>query len=423
MNMVEKILARASGKKEVHPGDVVIAKVDAVLMHDFGTYLVKNVFENEARSERVLDPDRVVIVFDHWFSPADEKAASILKENREWARKYGIKHVFDSGAGICHYVLVEKGFVRPGEVVVGTDSHTTAHGTFGAFSTGVGNQSHAVLTLPEAKSWFRVPGTIKVQIEGKVPKGTCTRDVVQHVIGTMGEDGAVYKAVEFAGSYIQELDVWERFTFPLLSVEMGAKTGFIQPDEKTVSFIKARTDKPFEVFLNDPDTEYESLHHFDVSNLEPQVGCHPTVGNTRSISEVAKENIEVTQAFIGGCCGAKIEDFRLGADVIKGRKVHRNVRMLIVPGSREIYTQAAREGLLDVFFEAGANVFPPSCGTCQTVNMGAQAAGEVMVATLPRNFPGRTGSPLARVYLASPLTVAASAIAGKIVDPREYLRR
>jgi 3-isopropylmalate/(R)-2-methylmalate dehydratase large subunit len=421
MNMVEKILAKASGKKEVVPGEIVIADVDVIVMHDFGTHLVSNVFDKETKYTEIPNPDKVVIVIDHWFSPAAEDSATILRDIRAWAKKHGIKHLYDGGSGICHYVMFEEGFVRPGMVVVGTDSHTTCYGAFGAFGTGVGNQSHASLGLVFGKGWFRVPKTIKVQIDGELPKGTNMRDVVQHVIGVMGEDGAVYKAVEFAGSFVDSCSVLDRFTLPLMSVEMGAKTGFIQPDDKVIEFIKQRTNKPFELYYNDPDVEYESVHYFDVSKLGPQIGCPPTVGNTKSIEDVPR--VTINQAVIGGCAGAKIEDFRLAAEILRGRKVHPEVRMLIIPGSRQIYMQAAREGLLDLFFEAGANIFPPSCGTCQTVNMGAQAAGEVMIATLPRNFPGRTGSPQASVYLASPMTVAASAIEGRITDPREFLGR
>jgi len=419
MHALYKILAKKAGKKEVVPGEIVIADVDVVVLHDFGTYLISNVLEKEIKDKKILDPDKVVVVFDHLFSPPDENKARILRHNREFVTKYNIRHFYDGGSGICHYVLLEEGFARPGMIVGGSDSHTTGFGAIGAFATGLGNNSIAGLFFSKGKAWYRVPEVAKVQVEGKLPNGVTVRDVIQAVIREVGEDGAVYEAIEYAGELVRSMSVMDRFVLCLQAVEMGAKTGFVQPDEKVVNFIRSVTDKPFEILQSDDEQEYTKIHEVDVSSLEPQVTCPSTVGNVRPISDVV--GVRIDQAEIGGCTGGRIEDFRLAAEILRGRKKHPDVRLSVVPGSRKIFQQMLKEGLIDVFLRAGANIFPPSCGSCQTVNMGALTEEETMIFTQPRNFPGRTGSPKAKVYIASPLTVAASAIKGEITDPREFL--
>lgn len=419
MNMIEKILAKASGMPEVRPGDVVIADVDAVVMHDFSCYLVQKVFEEEVPERKIAHPDRVVVGFEHYFSPASEQAATILDVNRRFCRKYGIKNLFDGGEGMCHYLMVEKGFVKPGAVIVGSDSHTTCYGTFGAFATGVGNNSIAAMVLPHGKVWLRVPPTIKIELRGSLPEGTSSRDVMQYVLGALGDDVAIYRAIEWDGELIYHLDVEQRFIFPLMSVEMGAKCGYIVPDDRTVAYIQQYTKDTFEVFTNDPDVKYEKVFTFDVSHLEPQVTCPPSVSNVKPVREVLGTPIQ--QAAIGSCTNGRLEDLRVAANILRGRRVAPGVRLLVIPGTRKIYEQAQAEGILSTLFEAGANIFPPSCGPCQTVNMGALAAGEAMISTQPRNFPGRTGSVKAMTYLASPATVAASAITGRISDPRDFM--
>lgn len=419
MNMVEKILAKASGRSRVEPGETVIAKVDRLLLHDFGTYLVSNVFEKESKNKIIKNPDNIVVVYDHYFSPANESSADVLKHNDEFCKKYGIKNVFRSGEGICHYILVEQGFVKPGMIIVGSDSHTTVYGAFGCFSAGVGNQSIASMVMPYSKVWLKVPGTIKVNIVGKAPDCVLPRDVINYALKEVGEKACIYKAVEWAGSYIENLSVEERYVFTLMSVELGAKTGYIEPDNKMIDYLKKYNKEEFEVLYSDPGYKYEKEFNIDVTNMEPSVTFPPSYFNVKTISEAV--GIKVNQAVVGHCTNAHIDDFRMVADILDGKKVHPDVRLLIVPGTRAIYNQMIDEGIMAKLAKAGANIFPASCGACQTVNMGAQSAGDVMISTQPRNFPGRTGSPLAQCFLASPLTVAATALKGEITDPRTIL--
>jgi len=419
MNMIEKILARRSGKREVRPGDVVVAEVATVIFHDLSSYLTGQVFEKEIKNPRILRPESVVVCFDHFFSPATEEGANILKADREFVKRFGIKNFFDSGAGNCHYVPIERGLILPGTVVVGSDSHTPVHGALGAFATGIGNNSIAAMALPMGKAWFRVPPTVEIRLEEKLPLGVTPRDVCQHLTGGLGEEAMNYKAVEYTGSLIKSLEMPDRILFPLMSIDVGSKAGFIEPDDKTITFVRQRTNQPFEVFKNDPDVTYEKRCEFDVSKLVPQIACPPTVGNVKPVAEVA--GTPITHAEIGASTGGRIEDLRMAARVLKGRKVHPEVRLQVVPLTREIFKQALREGLVETLHDAGANFFPAGSGSNQATNMGALAPGQTMICTLPRNFPGRHGSKEAKVYLASSYTVAASAIKGRIADPREFL--
>lgn len=419
MNMIEKILARRSGKREVVPGDVVVADVATVIFHDLSSYLTAKVLREEIKDARVTDPDRVVVCFDHFFSPATEEGARILQADREFVRRFGIKHFYDSGTGNCHYVPIEKGLIVPGTVIVGSDSHTPIHGALGAFSTGVGNNSIAAMALPLGKAWFRVPPTVEIRLEGELAKGVTPRDICQNLVRRFGEEGMNYKAVQYTGSLIERLEVPDRIIFSLMCIDMGTKAGFIDPDEKTLAFVQARTERSFEVFHNDPDATYEAQHEFNVSELVPLISCPPTVGNVKPVTEVVGEPI--THAEIGATPGGRIEDFRIAAQMLKGRKVHPEVRFQAVPLTREVFRQALDEGIISILHEAGANLFPAGSGSNQATNMGAMVKGQTMICTLPRNFPGRHGSKEAQVYLASTYTVVASAIKGKIADPREFL--
>jgi homoaconitase/3-isopropylmalate dehydratase large subunit len=418
MNMIEKILARASGRKTVTPGEVVVANVDCLLLHDLSGYLTGRVFEKEVRRP-MRYPERVVMIFDHHFCPPSEEGALVLQENRAFARRHGI-NLFDCGSGNTHHVGVRNGFIRPGTVVVGSDSHTPVHGTVGCFATGLGNDSHAGTVMPFGKAWFKVPETIQVRLSGTHKPGVTPRDAALWLAGTIGEGGAIYKALEFTGPYIERLDFWDRWLFPLIVVDLGAKCGYIEPDEKTLAFVRSVTNKPFDVVRGDPERKFEAVWEWDFSNLAPQVTCPPTVGNVKQVDEVIGAPIQWAE--LGGHGGGRLEDFRLAAQILQGRRVHRDARFNLVPASRDVFAQAVREGLVGMLHEAGATWFPPSTGSNQAYNMGAMTADEAMISTHARNFPGRNGNPNAKMYLASALTVAASAVAGAIADPRQFLK-
>jgi 3-isopropylmalate/(R)-2-methylmalate dehydratase large subunit len=419
MNMIEKILARRSGKREVTPGEVVVADVATIIFHDLSSYLTDKVLRDEVKSDKVLDPDRICVSFDHFFSPATEEGARILQADREFVRRLGIKNFFDSGTGNCHHVPIERGLIRPGTVVVGSDSHTPVHGALGTFATGIGNNSIAAMAMPIGKAWFRVPPTVEIRLEGALPPGVTCRDVCQFLVMQFGEEGMNYKAVQYTGSLIDRLEVGDRILFPLMCIDMGTKAGFIDPDEKTLAFIRERTDQEFEVFHNDPGVTFESSHEFDVSKLEPLIACPPSVGNGKRVSEVV--GVPITHAEIGATPGGRIEDFRMAAQMLKGRHIHPNVRFQAVPLTRKVFKQALEEGIIEILHDAGANLFPAGSGSNQATNMGAMVKGQTMIGTLPRNFPGRHGSKDAQVYLASTYTTVASAIKGEITDPREFL--
>ncbi len=421
MNMVEKILARKSGQKSVAPGDVVLADVDLMLMHDLSAAFVMKVFENEMEGASIKDPSRLVFAFDHNFAPATRDAAEALAAVRRFAKKHNVKNVFDSGCGSLHHVIMEAGLVAPGMIVVGCDSHSPIHGALGAFGTGVGNNSMAALGFTQSKGWFKVPETIKIHFHGTPMKTVQPRDISQFLVGKLGEDGAIYKALEYAGPYIESLDVHDRALFPLQAIDVGGKCGFVNPDDKTLrhvqQLLRVRPDAPaFELLTNDPGCRYVDVIDIDVSKIEPQVACPPTVGNVKSIDAAVGTPINVAEA--GGSTGGRLSDIRAVACYVANKRIHPDVRLQIVPASREIYLAALKEGLFETLHQAGANIFPPSAGSNQAFNMGALAEDEVMVSTQARNFPGRNGHPKARHFLASALTVAASALTGKITDPR-----
>lgn len=419
MNMIEKILARSSGRDEVHPGDVVFAHVDSDFLHDLSGYITARVFEREVK-RTIKDPKHFAMVFDHHFSPPTVERAEILEENRRFANKYGVQ-LFDCGSGNIHNCCVRNGFVRPGTIVVGSDSHTPVHGTFGCFATGLGNNSHAATVMPLSKAWFMVPKTIKIELNGTTKEGVTPRDVALWLTGQIGEGGAVYKAIHFTGSYIKSLGVWDRWLFPLITIDVGGKCGFIDPDEKTIEYIKSVTDTPFEPLYSDPDCEYEKVMTFDVGELEPMVAASPTLGNLQPVDGGFAGN-PIQWAELGGHGGARIEDFRLAAQVLKGKHIAPGVKFNCVPSSREVFSQCLKEGIVEIMFDAGCSWFPPSTGSNQAINMGALASTECMISTHARNFPGRNGSPKAIMYLASAATVAASALNGCITDARPYMQ-
>jgi homoaconitate hydratase family protein len=418
MNMVEKILARKSGQKSVAPGDVVLAELDLMVMHDLSANFVMKVFENEMEGASIADPAKLVFAFDHNFAPATREAAEALAAVRKFAKKHNVKNLFDSGCGSIHHVIMEAGLVAPGMIVVGCDSHTPIYGAIGAFATGVGNNSMAALGFTQNKGWFKVPETIKIHFHGTPMASVQPRDISQFLVGKLGEDGAIYKAIEYAGPYIESLEVHDRALFPLQAIDVGGKCGFVNPDEKTLRHVRQLlgSNVQFELFSNDADCRYAAVIDIDVSKIEPQVACPPTVGNVHPIDAAVGTPINVAEA--GGSTGGRLSDIRALARCLANKRIHPDVRLQVVPASRDTYLAALREGLFETLHLAGANIFPPSAGSNQAFNMGALAEDEVMISTQARNFPGRNGHPKARHYLASALTVAASALTGKITDPR-----
>ena len=415
MNIIEKILANASNKKEVNPGEIVEAKIDVAMTHDLTGPLAIKSF-NEIGAKKVWDSNKIVIILDHLVPASSVISAGLHKTVRNFAKEQNIKNFYDVGrGGVCHQVMPEKGHIRPGEVIVGSDSHTCTYGAFGAFATGIGSTEMAAV-FATGKLWFRVPEVIKVDVTGNLPALVTAKDLTLKIIGEIGADGAIYKGLEFCGSTIRELSIDGRMVLANMAVEMGAKAGIIEPDQKTIDYVKSRTDKPFTAFKSDLDATYERTVHVDVSELEPQVAVPHSVDNVKPVSEVEGKHVE--QAFIGSCTNGRIEDLREAAKILKGKKIAKGVRLIVIPASQEIYLNAIDEGLIKLFMDAGATVGNPNCGPCLGGHMGIMADGEACISTSNRNFIGRMGSTKSFVYLASPATVAASAITGKITDPR-----
>lgn len=412
--IAEKILAHAAGRKRVEAGEIVDASVDLAMSHD-NAALVSKIFK-EIGVERVWDPSKIVIVLDHRAPANIIKAAEAHKIIREVVKEYGIKNFYDVGEGICHQVLPEKGFVRPGMLIVGTDSHTTTYGAFGAFSTGIGATEMAGVWAT-GKLWLRVPETLKMVVNGTPSAHVTAKDIILHIVGEIGADGANYKAIEFYGETIEDMSVASRMTVSNQAMEAGAKAAVIPPDEKTMGYVKQRSKTSFETVTADNDATYEQTYEFDVSSLEPQVACPHTVDNVKPVAEVAGTHVD--QAVLGSCTNGRLEDLAIAAEILKGRKVAGHVRLIVIPASREIYLQAMKQGYLQTFLEAGATIINPGCGPCLGAHQGILASGERAISSTNRNFRGRMGSTEAEVYLASPATVAASAVKGEITDPRE----
>jgi 3-isopropylmalate/(R)-2-methylmalate dehydratase large subunit len=335
---------------------------------------------------------------------------------RQFVKEQGINNFYDVREGVCHQVLPEKGHVVPGEVIVGTDSHTCTHGALGAFSTGIGSTDMAMV-FSTGELWFKVPETIRFEVEGTLKNHVYAKDVVLNIIGQIGADGATYKACEFAGETVKDMNVSDRMVLCNMAIEMGGKTGLVEPDEKTKQYIKGRSNKTYEIMKSDMDAESLKTMHIDVNQLEPQIACPHHVDNVKPVSDVS--GIEIDQIFLGSCTNGRISDLRTAAQILKGKTVASEVRMLVIPASREIYTKALDEGLINIFVDSGALVTNPCCGPCLGGHVGLIGPGEVSLSTSNRNFRGRQGSPEAEVYLSSAAVAASSAITGKITDPRE----
>lgn len=416
MTLAEKILAKKAGKNEVRAGEIVQAGVDVAFSHE-NARMVKLSFE-KIGVEKVWDPDKIVIIFDHRVPAESERTAIGQKELREFVKAQGIKNFYDINVGVCHQILAEEGFSRPGILLVGTDSHTTTGGALGAFATGIGaTEMSAVWATGEL--WLRVPETLKIAINGTLPMGVYAKDIILKVIGAIGADGADYKAMEYSGEVISDLTIASRMVISNLSMEAGAKVAFIIPDEVTETYVKDRAKGPYEMLAPDGNAAYLAEHTFDVSDLEPQLACPHQVDNVKGISEVAGTRID--QAVIGSCTNGRLEDLREAAKILKGREANPDVRLIVVPASWRVYREALKQGILETLIDAGAVIVNAGCGPCLGAHQGCLAPGEVAVTSTNRNFQGRMGSAESFLYLASPATVAASAIEGKIADPRKYL--
>lgn len=417
MNITEKILAKASGKQTVHPGEIIDANVDVVMVHDLTGPLAVEAFK-KIGVPKVWDNKKVVVILDHQVPAESVRAAELHKTMRQFAKEQNLPFYDVGRGGICHQVMPEKGHVVPGTVIVGADSHTCTYGAFGAFATGIGS-TEAAAVFATGKIWFKVPPTIKVNVQGDFQKYVTPKDLILNIIGKLSVDGAIYKSAEFTGPTIKTMSIAGRMTLCNMAVEMGAKNGIVEPDETTRKFLQGRvTSIPnFDTLKSDADAVYERTVEFNVSKMEPQVACPSSVDNVKPVSEVG--NVPIDQAFIGSCTNGRIEDLRLAAQVLKGRQVKDGVRALVIPASQEVYRQAMQEGLLEIFTDAGAIVCGSACGPCLGGHIGLLAAGETCVSSSNRNFIGRMGSTQAGVYLASPATVAASAVTGKITSAQQ----
>jgi 3-isopropylmalate/(R)-2-methylmalate dehydratase large subunit len=416
MNITEKILAKASGKNVVHPGEIVDAKVDMIMVHDLTGPLAVEAFK-KIGAKKVWDNQKAVVILDHQVPAESVKAAELHKTMRQFAKDQKLR-IYDVGrGGICHQVMPEKGHVVPGTVIVGADSHTCTYGAFGAFATGIGS-TEAAAVFATGTIWLKVPEAVKINVSGQFPDFVTPKDLILSIIGRISVDGAIYESAEFTGPTIKNMSIAGRMTLCNMAVEMGAKNGIIEPDETTRKFLERRvkTLPDFESLKSDEDASYARTVEFEVSKMEPQVACPSSVDNVKPVSEVG--NVPIEQAFIGSCTNGRIEDLRSAAQVLKGKKVKDGVRALVIPASQEVYKQALSEGLIEVFNDANAIVCGSACGPCLGGHIGLLAADEACVSTSNRNFIGRMGSTQASVYLASPATVAASAVTGKITDPR-----
>jgi len=419
MTITEKILARAAGKEKVVPDELVDAKIDIILCVDVTTPPAISMLE-EKGIDKVFDAERIIVTPDHFQPAKDIKSAELHKRLDGWAKRHNIKYYYKLGrAGVCHALLPEQGHIRPGEVIVGPDSHTCTYGAFGAFSTGIGS-TDAAAAIATGQLWFRVPASIKIVLNGSLGHGVYSKDVILAVIARIGTDGALYKAMEFVGPALAEMSMEARMTITNMAIEAGAKSGIIGFDDVTKQYLDEhlKDKKYYTVYESDSDARYDATEEFDCSAIEPMVALPHLPSGGVPIGECAGK--EMDQAYIGSCTNGRIEDLRIAAKILKGKQVA--IRTLIVPATPVIWKQAKDEGLFDIFYEAGCVIAAPTCGACLGGFMGVLAAGEKCVSTTNRNFVGRMGHPESEVYLASPATAAASAIEGKLTDCRRYMQ-
>jgi 3-isopropylmalate/(R)-2-methylmalate dehydratase large subunit len=415
MTITEKILATHAGKNSVVPGELIEAKLDLVLGNDITAPIAIREFR-ELGIKNVFDKEKIVLVADHFTPNKDIQSAEQVKILRDFANEFGIVHFYDTGrVGVEHALLPELGIVGPGMCIIGADSHTCTYGALGAFSTGVGSTDMAA-AMAVGKTWFKVPESIKFIINGKLNKYVTGKDLILHTIGDIGVDGALYMAMEFTGTAIEELSIEGRLTMANMAIEAGGKNGIFEADKKTVQYVTKRSRQTFKVYKSDIDAVYAEIKEYDASKIEPLVAYPHLPEKTHQARE---SGIKIDQVVIGSCTNGRIEDLRLAAKILKGRKAHKDVRLIVIPATQEVYGQALKEGLFDIFLNAEAAISTPTCGPCLGGHMGILAKGERCVATTNRNFVGRMGHPASEVYLANPAVAAASAIAGKIVHPDE----
>jgi 3-isopropylmalate/(R)-2-methylmalate dehydratase large subunit len=412
MTLAEKILTAHSGQKQVSAGDFISCKVDMVLSNDITAPIAIREFRK--LGVRVFDPQKVVMIPDHFVPNKDINSAEQAKMMREFAREQGIIYYEVGESGIEHVLLPEKGLVLPGDVVVGADSHTCTYGALGAFATGMGSTDIAV-AMATGDIWMKVPPTFKFVFHGRMGKWVGGKDLILYTIGQIGVDGALYASMEFTGEAIDALSMAGRFTMANMAIEAGAKAGLFRVDEKTLEYVRPRAKRQYTVYEADREASYAQVFEWDAAKIEPQVAAPHLPSNVKPVSQFSR--VEIDQSVIGSCTNGRLEDLRVAAGILKGRKVHPRVRCIVLPGTQQVYLAALKEGLLETFINAGAVVSTPTCGPCLGGYMGVLAAGEKAVSTTNRNFVGRMGSPKSEVYLANPAVAAASAIAGKIVSP------
>ena len=419
MTMTQKILADHAGVKEVHAGELIEANVDIVMANDITGPMALPIFKRMA--DKVFDKDKVVLVPDHFTPNKDIKSAENSKAIREFSREQGLTHHMEQGkCGVEHAILPESGIVVAGDAVIGADSHTCTYGAIGAFSTGVGTTDIAT-GMATGQLWFKVPSAIKFNLHGKLPKYVSGKDVILHIIGRIGVDGALYKSMEFTGEGVKELSMADRFTICNMAIEAGAKNGIFPVDEAAIEYLDKHAKRDYKIYEADSDAEYEEVVDVDLSAIRPTVAFPHLPGNAKTVDEIeAMDKIYIDQVVIGSCTNGRMEDLRKAAAILKGKKVADNVRVMVVPATQKIYLQCILEGILETFVEAGCAVNTPSCGPCMGGHMGVLAKGEKCVSTTNRNFVGRMGDVESLIYLASPETAAASAIAGYIANPEKF---
>ena len=415
----EKILSHYSGVSEVGPGQIVTVRPDHVLTHDNTAAIIQKI-TGELKEYGVVSSELPVIVLDHVVPAASEKTANNHKVIRQFVQDHDVKHFFDAGCGVCHQIMVEKGLARPGMVLLGSDSHTCSYGAIGAFSSGI-DRTEAASLLLTGETWLKIPQSILMRLENQLSKGVYAKDVVLHIIGDVSASGANYCSVEFHGDILQ-FSVDDRFTIANMGVEMGAKNAFFPVDQQTEIYLKEHDIKKsdYTAIYPDEDACYYLEKHYDLEDIVPQVAFPHSVDNVKPVTESVE--IDIQQCLIGTCTNGRVSDLRVAVELLKGKQVHKNVRLLVLPASRQIYIDAVEEGIIDTLVKAGAVILPPGCGPCLGAHQGVLAPGERCISTANRNFKGRMGCKEAEIYLASPATVAASAVHGKISDPREEVK-
>lgn len=412
MTLAEKILARTSQSERVSPGEFVTAQIDRMMINDMFVLVADTL--REAGIDRLADPQRACVIFDHFVPPPSPKHAEMLRAAMTQAKEFQIPNIFPD-AGVSHQVMCEKGFVRPGELILGTDSHSTMYGAFAAAGAGIGATEMAYL-LATGELWMQVPPSVKIELTGHLPSGVFAKDLVLHIIGRLGGDYGRYKSVEYCGAGTTGLSMSERMTISNMGVELGTKFALFESDATTLHYLRSRNVDGVDLFAADEDAAYDATHAFDLDQLTPQVSRPHRPDHVCSVDEL--RNVRIDQAYLGSCTNARLDDLEIAANVVRGRQIAANTRFLVAPASKRVLLEATRAGHIETLLEAGATVLPPGCGACAGLHSGLLGKGEVCLSSTNRNFNGRMGSPEAEIYLASPATVAASAVAGKIIDSR-----